>query len=488
MNKEQSFLKIPFLDKIKKLSVGNKLLVIIALIILLLISEFFIFWLAIKVTSGIRIYVNNEGLYSKGQKEAYSSLIKYYTSFNESDYNDFLRLLQDYPIGTRNFRLELNKKNPSDTVLKELMAKQGQNPNDFNDAIWLYKWFHNVGYMNNAVQVWEVADAKIAEFLAVGQNIHALINTPYDKNDLLEQSTRIAQLSSLIDKEVKINEQLTVIENNFSEVIGQASRSINNILLLVSLFLSISLGAFVVAISLLISRTLVQVDTAKSEFVSWASHQLRTPITSVKWRSEMLLKGKVGELNDKQRGYIEEIYHGNERMIKLVGSLLSMAHIEMGKFKIVVKQVDIKSLLSDIIKEQQQEIEKRNQTVTINEANPTPAIFSDPILITNIFQNLLSNAIKYTPVNGQISCTIKTQEGKVQFEFKDNGIGIPEAEQKRIFEKTFRASNALEQNREGNGLGMYIIKGMIEALGGKIWFKSKLNEGTTFYLELPVKN
>ncbi len=485
--KEKSnFFKFSYIDWIKGFSVGKKLTIIMFFILFILLFELFNFWIAMKVTSGIRSYVYNEGLYSKGQKEAYSSLIKYYTNFNEQDYINFINLLEIYPLGAMNFRLELNKDNPNYSIPIEMMARQGQDPNDFNNTIWLYRWFKDISYMKEAVKVWEQADAKVLEFRDVGNRIHNLVNKSYNKDNAEEVVLRSNELSKLIQEADYINNQLTEIEDNFSRVLGEASRAIANILLAISLILGGFIGIFVLFVSVIISKTLVQVDNAKSEFVSWASHQLRTPITSVKWRSEMLLQEKTGLLNEKQKNYVKEIYYGNERMIKLVNNLLSTAHIEMGKFRISPRQVDVKVLIQDIIREQQPEIEKKNHTINVNENNSIPTIFSDPVLLTVIFQNLLSNAIKYTNQDGQIVCNMDVINNKLLVEFRDNGIGIPEAEQKRIFEKTYRASNALEKSSEGNGLGMYIIKGMIKVLGGKIWFKSKINEGTSFYLELPL--
>jgi signal transduction histidine kinase len=352
--------------------------------------------------------------------------------------------------------------------------------------VWLYTWFHDVSYLKKVVQVWEYADTKVAEFYETGQKIHELIDTSYDSSDVSAGSLRDAQLSLLMQEVGVIDDQLTIIESEFSMVLGQASRAVANILLAVSLVLGISLGVFVLVISLLIVNILIKVDGAKTEFVSWASHQLRTPATAVKWRSQAILNDKNDVISDKQRDRVKEIYDSNERMIKLIGNLLNATHIEMGKFKVIIKQVDINALLKEVIKEQQSEIEKRKQIVKVIGAEQIPLINSDPVLLNNIFQNILSNAIKYTPDNGQITCIAKIQENKLLFEFKDNGIGIPGAEQKRIFEKTFRASNALEKSPEGNGLGMYIIKGMAKALGGKIWFESKAGEGTTFFVELPL--
>lgn len=230
-----------------------------------------------------------------------------------------------------------------------------------------------------------------------------------------------------------------------------------------------------------------EVDRAKTEFVSLASHQLRTPATAVKWYSEMLLDKKSGKLDEKQERYLNEIYHGNERMIKLIDNLLNISRIELGRMSARKELVDVKEILDDAVKEQDSEISAKNHKFTVTQVGKMEKILTDPILLRIIFQNLISNAIKYTLNGGEIVCTIKKDHSKLIFSIKDNGIGIPTAENKNIFEKFFRASNSLELYREGNGLGLYIVKQMARSLGGKIWFESEVNKGTTFYLVLPTE-
>jgi len=230
-----------------------------------------------------------------------------------------------------------------------------------------------------------------------------------------------------------------------------------------------------------------EMDKIKTEFVSLASHQLRTPATAVKWYAEMLSDKNIGKLNKKQRQYLEQVYRGNERMIKLIDNLLSISRIELGKISIKKEPIDINKFLKNIINEQKVGILKRKQKLIIEQPAGKIKISADPILLRIIFQNFISNAIKYTLDKGKIICTIDKKDSKFLFSVKDNGVGIPEKEQKRIFERLFRASNSLELDREGNGLGLYIVRQIADALGGKTWFESEFGKGTTFYFELPVK-
>jgi len=231
-----------------------------------------------------------------------------------------------------------------------------------------------------------------------------------------------------------------------------------------------------------------EIDKIKTEFVSLASHQLRTPATAVKWYSEMLLDKKTGDLNKNQLRYLEEVYHGNERMIRLINNLLSISRIELGKLSVQLEMINVKQLFDAVIKDQRVEILKRKHKVDLKQLEKIPKISTDPILLRMILQNFLSNAIKYTLNGGKINCTIKKEGLNIIFSVEDNGVAIPKAEQKHIFEKLFRGSNSLELDREGNGLGLYIVKKVAVTLGGKVWFESEPGKGTTFYFQLPIKN
>lgn len=229
-----------------------------------------------------------------------------------------------------------------------------------------------------------------------------------------------------------------------------------------------------------------QIDKAKTEFVSLASHQLRTPLSAIKWYSEFLLRKKMKTFA-KQKKYLEEIYNSNERMIKLIDVMLSISRMEVGKVKINPTYIDPKKLIKSIIEEQKFIIKKKKQKIIFDCQKNIPEVFVDANLARMIFQNLISNSVKYTPENGTITCIVSSDEKQVLFKIKDTGIGIPKDQQKRVFEKLFRASNAFSHDPEGNGLGLYLVKATTENLGGKICFKSEEEKGTTFFVSLPIK-
>jgi signal transduction histidine kinase len=232
-----------------------------------------------------------------------------------------------------------------------------------------------------------------------------------------------------------------------------------------------------------------QIEKMKSEFVSVASHQLRTPLTGIKWFAELMLRGKAGVVSPEQKDFLEQIHGSNERMIKLVEELLNVSRIETGtKFEIKKTPTDvvpiIDSLTTDLVGL------SHKHEVALEKSTDFPTKYELPLdadKIRQVFANLLSNAVKYSKKGGKVTVDFKDMqtENKVLITVKDMGLGIPAKQQSRMFEKFFRADNVQTAETEGTGLGLYIAKAIIEGHGGKIWFESEENVGTTFFVELP---
>jgi PAS domain S-box-containing protein len=235
-----------------------------------------------------------------------------------------------------------------------------------------------------------------------------------------------------------------------------------------------------------------EVDKAKSEFVSVTSHQLRTPLTAVKWLVEILLRNKDKNLNDKQINALTEIYKSNERTLAIINDLLTLSRIESGKTSgVTLVEVDAADFIKTTIKAL--EPLAKNRKIDLQLKIDLPAgykIMLDKEKIIQSINNLVSNAIKYSkPEGGVVLVTVESKNGEFIFSVKDNGIGIPLAAQHRIFERFFRADNAVLSQTEGTGLGLPIVKEYITAHnGGKVWFESKEGVGTTFYFSLPEKS
>lgn len=228
-----------------------------------------------------------------------------------------------------------------------------------------------------------------------------------------------------------------------------------------------------------------EIDKAKSEFVSLASHQLLTPLANVRWQTELLAENKDAS-DEKKQEYLERIEKSSLRMVELVNSLLNVSRIEMGSFDIMTQNINLPELVDNVIEEQEHEAARKNIVIS-KKINPSISDFNaDFKLLRMVFQNLLSNSIKYTPENGKVEITIKTQDGEYIFKISDNGYGIPEKQKSKIFTKLFRADNVRERVTDGTGLGLYLIKSIVENSGGKIRFDSVENKGTTFFITFPL--
>ncbi len=236
-----------------------------------------------------------------------------------------------------------------------------------------------------------------------------------------------------------------------------------------------------------------EIDQAKTEFVSLASHQLRTPLTIINWSIEMLTKKTTGTLNPKQKKYVSEVYKASKRMVDLTNSLLTISRLELGKITVENEKIDLILSVKQAIAELSLQIKQKELHVKENyslDKKTNTMLESDPKLLNMVFQNIISNAVKYTPPKGNISIEVSKEKDNKHFsvEIGDNGYGIPKSEQDKIFSKLFRASNIQEYDQQGTGLGLYIVKAVVDRLGGSVNFKSEEKKGTTFFIKLPFKS
>jgi len=231
-----------------------------------------------------------------------------------------------------------------------------------------------------------------------------------------------------------------------------------------------------------------ELDQAKTEFVSLASHQLRTPLSVINWYSEMMVDEKTGPLNEKQQQYMKEIQVANRRMVELVNELLNVSRLELGTFINDPKPTNIVEMVKQVINEQQVKIDQRRTKVTVKSDSSEVIADIDPKLYNMVIQNLLSNAIKYTPEDGIVNISLESNsKNELLLSIADNGYGIPKSQQSKVFSKLFRADNVKLKNTEGTGLGLYVVKSIVEKSGGKIWFESTEDKGTTFSVVIPIK-
>jgi len=231
----------------------------------------------------------------------------------------------------------------------------------------------------------------------------------------------------------------------------------------------------------------VEIDRAKTEFVSLAAHQLRTPLTATKWYTELLISDEAGGLTPRQMQYAQEAHKGTNRTIQLVNSLLNVSRVEAGSATVDPQPTDLRAFIQKVVEDYSQQISERKLQVTEQFDHNLPKVNVDLRLMQIIVVNLLSNAIKYTPEEGTITITLRKDHHGILFAVTDTGYGIPQSQQSMIFSKLFRADNIKIKNTEGTGLGLYLVKSIIEYTGGQIWFESTENVGSTFSVHIPYR-
>lgn len=232
---------------------------------------------------------------------------------------------------------------------------------------------------------------------------------------------------------------------------------------------------------------LQRLDAAKDEFISMASHQLRTPLTSVKGYISMVLEGDVGEISDMQHKLLEEAFISSERMVHLINDFLNVSRLQTGKFMIERRPVDLAKITRQEV-DALQTIAKAHDLKLKFKAGPRiPVLYIDESKIRQVIMNFIDNAIYYSREFTTILIELTVEAGDVVLTVHDTGIGVPEAEQAHLFTKFFRATNARKQRPDGTGVGLFLAKKVVVAHGGHILFTSVEGEGSSFGFRLPIK-
>jgi len=249
----------------------------------------------------------------------------------------------------------------------------------------------------------------------------------------------------------------------------------------------------VVAMLFILGNSIIQsieeiarANKIKTEFVSIASHQLKTPLSEISWEVELFVSKFSAGLDEKQIAIIKEIGKSNRKMIRLVSDLLDVARIDQGRLALDVQPMDLCKVAQDVVASSKVIADANNVTLAINMDKDIPAVIGDKRKMWIVIDNLVSNAIKYIEKSGSVEVSIGKDDKNVKVRITDTGVGIPKSQQDMIFQKFFRIDNATKNQTEGTGLGLYIAKNIIEQSKGSIWFTSKENEGSTFFFTLPV--
>ncbi len=236
---------------------------------------------------------------------------------------------------------------------------------------------------------------------------------------------------------------------------------------------------------------LKELDQAKDEFISMASHQLRTPLTTVKGYVSMLNDGDFGKLSKDQKKSIELALDGSNRMARLIDDLLNVSRMEAGKFYIDPAKVNLQQIVQQEIEQLTTLAKNKNVSLTGKISSDVPVMMLDENKTRQVIMNLIDNAIHYSEPpkgGGKVQVLLSFNNQEVHFSVVDNGIGVPKDQQSKLFTKMFRAENARDVRPDGTGLGLYLVKRVVEDQGGKIVFESKPGKGSVFGFKIPIKN
>ena len=235
------------------------------------------------------------------------------------------------------------------------------------------------------------------------------------------------------------------------------------------------------------NQKLLAMDATKDEFVSMASHQLRTPLTSIKGYISMVLEGDAGKISAQQRALLGEAFASSERMVHLIGDFLNVSRLQTGKFMIDKHETDLGRLVSQEVEGMRPVAATHDVEITLTKPKVVPILYVDDGKIRQVVMNFIDNAIYYSPDTTTIDVRLTVETGYIVFEVNDQGMGVPKDVQKNLFTKFFRAENARRQRPDGTGIGLYLAKKVIDAHGGSVIFHSKLGKGSTFGFRLPIK-
>lgn len=229
----------------------------------------------------------------------------------------------------------------------------------------------------------------------------------------------------------------------------------------------------------------LQLDKAKSEFLSITSHELRTPITPLKAQLQMLQQEYFGKLTEKQKESLDVILRNAERLNKIIEDFLEISRIEAARLKFAFRKTDLSETVKDTVGLMEGFAKEKNIALAVT-TGELPIIEVDPDRISQVLRNLVHNAIKFSPLNSTVEIHAEAKKDAIMFSVSDHGVGLTPEDQIRVFEPFYQVEGTLSRNYGGTGLGLTICRGIIEAQKGKIWVDSKVGRGSTFYFTVPL--
>jgi signal transduction histidine kinase len=224
----------------------------------------------------------------------------------------------------------------------------------------------------------------------------------------------------------------------------------------------------------------------KTEFIGIVSHQLRSPLTNIKFSLDVLMSGKLKNKQQDEREYMKILQENTERMKELINNLILVSRLETGEFPLNKQLVSLVGITRGLVEKFKPFAEASNVDIILKAQDGIPKVKADSLWLEQVVKNLLDNAIRYVKGRGSVKINITYDPKKILFKIEDSGVGIPNSEQKYIFQKFFRSKNVMRHQTEGSGLGLHIVRHLLKFFGGEIWFESTEQKGTKFYFTLPI--
>ena len=297
-------------------------------------------------------------------------------------------------------------------------------------------------------------------------------------NDRIIYTGIIHDLTEVVNSKIRLENLNAELETKVEERTTELEDAVNNLL-----SLNQELQQRELALNQLLSKE-KELNELKSRFVSMASHEFRTPLSTILSSADLLGKYQLTDEQNKREKHLVKIKSSVNQLTGILNDFLSLSKIEEGLVKLNKKDIEIKKELNSIISEIKP-IKKEGQVISLAIEEGLEVVYTDPRILKNVLFNLISNAIKYSPADSEIIVEVNTSNNNYHFNVIDQGIGIPEEEQKFLFERFFRAKNV--ENINGTGLGLNIVKRYVDILNGDISFSSELNTGSKFFFNLPKR-
>lgn len=510
----------------RNLSVSKKLYALVGLMAFLIAMELLTLRFAMHTLSALRAFVEGEGLWSKAQKDAIHSLYQYAATADPKYYDDFSKHLE-IPLGDRKARLEMSKKPVDLEATRQGFLQGGVHPDDISGIITLVLRFHRVSYIHRALEVWNLGDEKLDELIAAGKDLQAAV----------EKRKHAAVVRRALDRVGELNSELTVIEGDFSQILGEGSRWLEGLLLatLLSVVLTIEGTGLLLTFSFSrnLNRSLGELTTAASEvgkgnftamvpvrskdelgqlaealnkmtedlrrslgetkraeaanqtksaFLANMSHEIRSPLAVILGFIEVLRDPATPEA-DREK-YLDTIDRTGKNLSRIVNDILDLSKVEAGRLDIETTRFSFADFLEEISSTMQLRAAEQGTDLAFVPKESSPVVVStDRGRLRQILLNVIGNALKFTE-KGRVKVLYWVDEGQLFFEVSDTGGGISPEQQGLLFQR-FATSDHGRAVKPGTGLGLVLSRGLARALGGDLTLKdSKLGEGSTFLIRV----